>query len=172
MSPSVETRTVSANQGVVYMNTYTPTPFLLMRHSTLLPSIHLQFYIPSELHHEECVYKQFTYNQEQMSRAFIHNEVVAQLVNALFFKYINHLNVDRSQYNHYATVFTNVANEYFNKKSVNHRGEMKLYSETNDISCCWKYDNQVNIITHPLWLSNGVSGDYWITTSNQLHPNL
>ena len=91
MSPNVETHSASANQDVEYVNTYTPTPFLLMRHSTILSTIHLQFYIPSELHHEEFVYKQFTYNHEQISRTFTHNEVLAQLVNALFFKYINHL---------------------------------------------------------------------------------
>ena len=172
MSPIVETHTPSANQDVVYINTYTPTPFILMRHSTLLPSIHLQFYIQSELHHEELAYKQFTYNHEQISGVFNNNEVIVQMVNAMFYKYIKHLNVDHSQYSHHAIIFTNTANEYFNKNRVNHRGQMMLRNENNDISCCWKYDNQENIITDRLWLSNGVSGSYWITTSEQLHPNL
>ena len=59
-----------------------------------------------------------------------------------------------------------MANEYLNKYSLNHRGEMILYNETNNISCCWNFYNQENNMTDHLYLSNGLASNYWVTTEN------
>ena len=46
---------------------------------------------------------------------------------------------------------------------------MSLY---NDDSCCWKFNNLENKEINKLYLSNGVSSYYWISTQENLHPNL
>lgn len=163
---------IPRSEDVVYLNTYSPTPFMLLRHCPIFPNIDLQFYIPSEthvLHTKEFIVKQFTYNKDIIRRTFNHNDVLAQLLNSMFFKYIKYLNIERIHYNHYASLFTNASNEFFHKNSINHKGVMSLY---NDDSCCWKFNNLENKEINKLYLSNGVSSYYWISTQENLHPNL
>ena len=160
------------DNDVEYINTYTPSPFMLMRHNALFHTVNLQLYMPLELQYEDFAYKQFTYNHEKICQFFNYNEILTQLINSLSFKYVKHLNADYSQYNYHASIFTNMANEYLNKYSLNHRGEMILYNETNNISCCWNFYNQENNMTDHLYLSNGLASNYWVTTESNLYPNI
>lgn len=163
---------VPSDEDVVYLNTYTPKPFMLLRHSTVFPNINLEFYIPSETHvlnTKEFIVRQFTYNKDIITRTFNDNEVLAQLLNGMFFIYIRHLNIERSDYHHYASLFTNASNEFFHKNSINHKGVMTLY---NDDSCCWEFNNLENKEINKIYILNGISNYYWISTRENLHPNL